>query len=283
MQGHANRIERGEELGRRTGLPAMADYWRGVLDGDPSPYLQRILNGSNIMRGIQFDELHASCKDGVPALVNARTYPRTGGWEQRNEDKPWYNATGRLEFYRPEPEFQEAGESLPVHREPVDATFYDPNTILANAAHPSINPKGPEAYGNAVSKPERLVVGRPQEPAIELMQDRVGGHIGLAAELDGDIRPCPLELAVADQEHAGHGRLDERGHPFLGLCQPSRDARAVARLQEPHRAALVRVVGTQMPGEIGNFAVAAHRTTWGKPFNRIAELRGARPRPVALV
>lgn len=30
--------------------------------------------------------------------------------------------------------------------------------------------------------------------------------------------------------------------------------------------------GTQMPGEPGNFAVAAHRTTWGKPFNRIAAL-----------
>ena len=31
--------------------------------------------------------------------------------------------------------------------------------------------------------------------------------------------------------------------------------------------------GSAMPGEIGNFAVAAHRTTWGKPFNRIAELQ----------
>lgn len=30
--------------------------------------------------------------------------------------------------------------------------------------------------------------------------------------------------------------------------------------------------GTKMPGEPGNFAVAAHRTTWGKPFNRIADL-----------
>jgi sortase A len=27
-----------------------------------------------------------------------------------------------------------------------------------------------------------------------------------------------------------------------------------------------------MPGEVGNFALAAHRTTFGKPFNRIAEL-----------
>jgi len=32
-------------------------------------------------------------------------------------------------------------------------------------------------------------------------------------------------------------------------------------------------VGTVMPGEIGNFAMAGHRTTYGKPFNQIAELR----------
>lgn len=31
--------------------------------------------------------------------------------------------------------------------------------------------------------------------------------------------------------------------------------------------------GTAMPGDVGNFAMAAHRTTYGKPFNRIAELQ----------
>lgn len=31
-------------------------------------------------------------------------------------------------------------------------------------------------------------------------------------------------------------------------------------------------VGTAMPGEVGNFAVAGHRTTYGKPFNQIHEL-----------
>ncbi|GEN81505.1 class E sortase [Actinotalea fermentans] len=31
--------------------------------------------------------------------------------------------------------------------------------------------------------------------------------------------------------------------------------------------------GTAMPGGIGNFAVAAHRVTYGKPFNRIEELQ----------
>lgn len=30
---------------------------------------------------------------------------------------------------------------------------------------------------------------------------------------------------------------------------------------------------TQMPGEVGNFAIAAHRTTYGAPFNRIADLQ----------
>ncbi|MFN0153959.1 MAG: molybdopterin-dependent oxidoreductase, partial [Gaiella sp.] len=136
-----------EALGREIGDSRLAAYWRGVLDGDPSPYLQRILSGSNMTRGVKVEDLHASCKEGVPLLMNARTYPRAGGWEQRQEDKPWWTPTGRLEFYRPEREFQEAGESLPVWREPVDATFYEPNAILANKPHPSIKPRGPETYG----------------------------------------------------------------------------------------------------------------------------------------
>jgi nitrate reductase alpha subunit len=69
------------------------------------------------------------------------------GWEQRQEDKPWYNRTGRLEFYRQEPEFKAAGEQLPVWREPIDATFYEGNAILSNAQHPSIAPRTPEDYG----------------------------------------------------------------------------------------------------------------------------------------
>ena len=30
--------------------------------------------------------------------------------------------------------------------------------------------------------------------------------------------------------------------------------------------------GTAMPGEVGNFSVAGHRVTYGKPFNRVEEL-----------
>lgn len=35
--------------------------------------------------------------------------------------------------------------------------------------------------------------------------------------------------------------------------------------------------GTAMPGGIGNFAVAGHRTTYAKPFNRVAELQVGDP------
>lgn len=35
--------------------------------------------------------------------------------------------------------------------------------------------------------------------------------------------------------------------------------------------------GTAMPGGVGNFSLAAHRTTFGKPFNRIAELEPGDP------
>ena len=35
--------------------------------------------------------------------------------------------------------------------------------------------------------------------------------------------------------------------------------------------------GTAGPGEVGNFSLAGHRVTYGKPFNRIAELRPGDP------
>ena len=35
--------------------------------------------------------------------------------------------------------------------------------------------------------------------------------------------------------------------------------------------------GTAMPGGIGNFAVAGHRTTYAKPFNRVEELQVGDP------
>ena len=133
-------------LAQLTGDRRFTDYWKFVGENQVEVYLQRIIDASAPLRGYQIRDLEALASQGIPALMNVRTYPRTFSWEQVHESKPWYTKTGRLEFYRGEPEFLEAGENLPVYREPVDSTFYDPNVIVARP-HPAIQPKTPEDYG----------------------------------------------------------------------------------------------------------------------------------------
>lgn len=133
-------------LAKLTGDQRFTDYWKFVHENNVEVYLQRIIDGSAPLRGYRIRDLEAQCAQGVPALFNVRTYPRTFSWEQVHESKPWYTKTGRLEFYRGEPEFIEAGENMIVYREPVDSTFHDPNAIVARP-HPAIRPAGPEAYG----------------------------------------------------------------------------------------------------------------------------------------
>ena len=135
-----------EALARLTGDRRFADYWRFVRANKVEVYLQRILDGSAPTKGYRFEQLERLAAQGIPALMNTRTYPRTFSWEQVHESKPWYTRTGRLEFYRGEPEFIEAGENLVVYREPVDSTFFDPNVIVARV-HPAIRPHTPEDYG----------------------------------------------------------------------------------------------------------------------------------------
>ncbi|MCC6125730.1 MAG: molybdopterin-dependent oxidoreductase [Pirellulales bacterium] len=122
------------------------DYWKFVREGRTDVYLQRILDFSTNTKGYNFLELEAKAKEGVPALINSRTIPKAVGYEQVTDSRPWYTKSGRLEFYREEKEFIEAGENLPVHREPVDSTFYEPNVIVA-PKHEALRPAGPEDYG----------------------------------------------------------------------------------------------------------------------------------------
>ncbi len=133
-------------IGRITGDPRHDDYWKFVEEGGVRPYIQRILDHSNATRGYRIEELERKAEDGIPAILQTRTYPKVGAWEQGNESKPWYTKTGRLEFYREEPEFMDSGENLVVHREPIDSTFYEPNVIVAKP-HPLLRPKQPEDYG----------------------------------------------------------------------------------------------------------------------------------------
>jgi nitrate reductase / nitrite oxidoreductase, alpha subunit len=134
------------KMAKLTGDERFNDYWKFVREDKTSVYLQRILNMSTNTKGYQFADLHDKALKGIPALMNSRTTPKVVGYEQVTDSRPWYTKTGRLEFYREEDEFIEAGENLPVHREPVDSTFYEPNVIVA-PKHEALRPAGPEQYG----------------------------------------------------------------------------------------------------------------------------------------
>ncbi len=140
----------GKSLAALTGDQRFADCWKFVDDQRVDAYLQRIFDGSSCAKGYRLLDLEEKAKKGIPALLLNRTYPKAVGYEQTNDGRPWYTKSGRLEFYREEDEFIEAGENLPVHREPIDSTFYEPNVIVA-PKHEAIRPKGPLDYGVALS------------------------------------------------------------------------------------------------------------------------------------
>jgi len=43
------------------------------------PYIQRILDHSNSTRGHRIADLEAKAEDGIPAILETRTYPKIGG------------------------------------------------------------------------------------------------------------------------------------------------------------------------------------------------------------
>lgn len=129
-----------------TGEKRMAEMWAFVDSGEVTAYLQRVIDASPALKGYDVAELIRKAEEGIPALVNTRTYPRISSFEQARGEQPWHTKSGRLELYRPEPEFVASGENMIVHREPVDSTFYEPNVIVSRP-HPAIRPKSPEDYG----------------------------------------------------------------------------------------------------------------------------------------
>lgn len=138
----------GSALAHLTGDRRFEDCWKFVREGASDVYLQRILDHSSNTKGFRFSEIEEKAKDGVPTVMMNRTSPKVVGYEQVADSRPWYTKSGRLELYREEDEFIEAGENLPVHREPVDSTFYEPNVIVA-PPHEALRPAGPEDYGVA--------------------------------------------------------------------------------------------------------------------------------------
>lgn len=133
-------------LGKLHDEPRMIDMWKFVHDGNVNEYLQRIIDGSFTLKGYTIQDLEKKAKDGIPALMNNRTYPRLSSYEQAKDEQPWFTKSGRLEFYRPEIEFIESGENMVVYREPIDSTHHEPNVIVA-VPHVAIRPKTPSSHG----------------------------------------------------------------------------------------------------------------------------------------
>ncbi|MCM2280186.1 MAG: molybdopterin-dependent oxidoreductase [Oligoflexia bacterium] len=155
-------------LAEETGDGRMKDMWKFVHDDNVEEYLQRIIDASPSLKGYRIQDLEEKARQGIPALVNNRTYPRVSSYEQAQGEQAWHTKSGRMEFYRPEPEFIEHGENIVVYREPVDSTPYEPNVLVAHP-HPAIQPKGPKEYGlspddvSTETRQVRNVVYTPEE------------------------------------------------------------------------------------------------------------------------
>lgn len=133
-------------LGEITGDQRFYDYFKFVHEGKPEVYIQRVIDNSETTKGYKFTEIEKKSQEGIPALLMTRTYPKFVGYDQMVEEKPWYTKTGRIEFYREEDEFIAAGENIPVFREPIDSTFYEPNVIVSKN-HEFLRPETPDKIG----------------------------------------------------------------------------------------------------------------------------------------
>lgn len=105
------------------------------------------------------------------------------------------------------------------------------------------------------------------------------------------------DLHQSDPDPQPVSKATEQVGPAPVLTQPTHQAAVFASLQVPRFGAgydrpigegtdrftvlntvgLGHYTGTAMPGGVGNFAVAGHRVTYGKPLNDIAELRTGDP------
>lgn len=91
---------------------------------------------------------------------------------------------------------------------------------------------------------------------------------------------APADAAASATEPIVRAEPGETGEVFANLIVPrfGEDyyrpiAQGVGLKAVLNTIGVGHYPGTQMPGEEGNFAIAAHRTSYGRPFNQLAELR----------
>jgi sortase A len=115
-----------------------------------------------------------------------------------------------------------------------------------------------------------IVVSHAQrEEALQLSQE---WNKGKAVTLAPDARADPgvPVVAKAPDEATVFGTLIV---PRFGADYTRPIAESVSLERVLNTRGVGHYTGTQMPGEVGNFAVAAHRTGWGDPFFDINKLQ----------
>jgi nitrate reductase alpha subunit len=217
----------GEQMAKLTGDKRFSDCWKFVKEDKTHVYLQRIIDASNATCGYDVHKLTADAEKGIPALLMTRTYPKMVGWEQVHESKPWYTKSGRLEFYRPEPEFIEYGENLPVYREPVDGTHHEPNVIVG-APHPAFRFLEPEAYGLKVddlsceTRQVRNVLRSPEEVVASkhplTLKDKRFKHVYITPKYRHGVHSMPTDVDIIASWFGPFGdvRRHDKRMPWVG-------------------------------------------------------------------
>ncbi|MDM7830173.1 class E sortase [Cellulomonas edaphi] len=117
----------------------------------------------------------------------------------------------------------------------------------------------------------------------EIVREVVREAPPTVAPSPGSTKPAEV---VAKPRHDDPPVLKDQKHAttFATMQVPRWDGEPERPISEgTDRATVLDVLGvghyegTAMPGDIGNFAVAGHRTTYAKPFNRILELKKGDP------
>ncbi|WP_367733870.1 class E sortase [Microbacterium sp. LMI1-1-1.1] len=84
---------------------------------------------------------------------------------------------------------------------------------------------------------------------------------------------APQEIEPPDMPKPADAEVFANMHiPRFGVDYVYKIAGGVTRANTLDPIGIGHYNDTVMPGQVGNFALAAHRTTYGKPFNRIADL-----------
>lgn len=124
--------------------------------------------------------------------------------------------------------------------------------------------------GDAIYGAERNASGQQQSQEWEQQFLEANPRPSTAAPID------PAEPATAEpvsmSEPADAEKFGVMHIPRFGSDYAVDMAGGVTRANTLDPIGIGHYPGTDMPGDVGNVAVAAHRTTWGKPFNRMADL-----------